>query len=386
MMRTLGPLSVLAFVASAALWLAGCDSPESATPAGMVSVSPAASSALSPQPAASADLRWRDTADALYSDAFQSEFFYGPPSASVATVDYAASAPTLSGTVEARNLKPWFAYQMKLEGKKGIIGTTAAANAADPQAWSSFQLGTVGRWWCETEGWNVSDADLAACIAAGHTVKGYLLFDWFVTGADGCASHAFALDSSYHVLWKTSQRRPKRQDSAAVSYSISREPYAYPTEAVGTKDTVSIYAEWEPTRPLPDQVQLAPGAYDVQFMLTEESFHANLTYTLDKGGFWAKVLAGDVAFTVGQAPPPVGYGTISGRVTAGKPGVIGAVVTVEGTGAAATTNAAGKYTIYSVPAGTHTVTATASGYSPATASGVVVLAGSTTTVNFSLTP
>jgi hypothetical protein len=351
----------------------------------MVYVSPSAiNTTLSPQPVATADLRWLDIADCPYSGDFQSAFCYGPPAASAATADYAASAPTLSGTLTASNLKPWFAYQMKLEGKKGILGTTAAANAADPQAWASFQIGSVGRWWCETEGRNVSDADLAACIAAGHTVKGYLLFDWFVTGADGCASHAFALDSSYHVLWKTSQRRPKRQDSAAVKYSILRGPYAYPTEAVGTTDTVSLYAEWEPNRPLPGTVLLADGSYDVQLVLTEESFHS----TADGGGCWAKVLAGDVAFAVGGTPPPppVGYGTISGRVTAGKPGVSGAVVTVEGTGAAATTNAAGKYTIDGVPAGTHTVTATASGYSPATASGVVVLAGSTTTVNFSLTP
>lgn len=384
MARTRVLLATAALAATGALWLAGCGGPDGTRVAPLVSVSPCAIDTLSPQAAAPTDLRWRDIADVLYSGAFPSEFEYGPPSASVVTADYADSAPTLSGTIHARNLKPWFAYQMKLEGKKGLLGTTAAQNASDPQAWASFQIGSVGRWWCSTCG-NITDSGLTTCVKKrGHDVRGYLLFDWFVTDALGNADHEFALDSSFHVLWKTSQRLPRSQDSAAIPYAISRGAYAYPDAAVGTTDTVSVYAEWEPNRPLPGTVQLAEGAYDVQFILTEESFHS----TADGGGYWAKVLAGDVAFAVGETPlpPPTGYGTISGRVTAGKTGVGGAVVTVLGTGQTATTNGAGKYSIASVPVGSYSMTAAAAGYSTATASGVVVTAGATTTVNFALTP
>ncbi|MDD3235487.1 MAG: carboxypeptidase regulatory-like domain-containing protein [Candidatus Cloacimonetes bacterium] len=51
----------------------------------------------------------------------------------------------------------------------------------------------------------------------------------------------------------------------------------------------------------------------------------------------------------------------------------------------ATTNAQGAYSL-TVPAGTHSVTATHPNYAPSTQAGVIVVTGSTTTVNFNLAP
>ena len=51
----------------------------------------------------------------------------------------------------------------------------------------------------------------------------------------------------------------------------------------------------------------------------------------------------------------------------------------------ATTNASGAYSMQ-VVAGTHSVTASAQGYSPSTQAGVIVVTGQTTTVNFQLAP
>jgi hypothetical protein len=93
--------------------------------------------------------------------------------------------------------------------------------------------------------------------------------------------------------------------------------------------------------------------------------------------------------TAGAAlpPPPPATGTISGTVTAQGGGAIsGATVTVVGTSLSATTNASGAYTISDVPTGTYSVTASASGYTEQTQTGVTVNDGETTTVDFQLAP
>ena len=63
--------------------------------------------------------------------------------------------------------------------------------------------------------------------------------------------------------------------------------------------------------------------------------------------------------------------------------IMGATITCGD--ATATTNASGAYSMQ-VVAGTHNVTASAQGYSPSTQTGVVVVTGQTTTVNFQLAP
>jgi hypothetical protein len=86
-------------------------------------------------------------------------------------------------------------------------------------------------------------------------------------------------------------------------------------------------------------------------------------------------------------PPPPATGSIAGTVTAQGGGAIsGATVTVDGTSHSATTNASGAYTISDVPEGTYSVTASASGYTDQTKTGVTVTDGGTTTVDFQLTP
>lgn len=349
-----------------------------------VTVCSATSQTLEPLPVAESDLRWRDIADELYADEFQAGFSYLGTETSYVTVSYEASAPTLSGTVNAYSLKPWFAYQMKLEGKAGILGADEASNQGDPLAWSSYQLGRAGRWWCEDCNWNVSDGELQSHLDQGHTVIGYLLFDWFVTNGSGDAVHGFGLDSSFHVLWKSTQRRPRGQDSALRTYELlGRGPDAYPTQIADT--SVTVYAEWERTRPKPGQVQLAAGEYDVKLNLTEESFHANLTYPLEEGGFWAQVLAGDLQFEVTGGEPPAETGSIAGKVAAGGGrGIAGAKVTVVETEQSAVTNRAGRYSIGEVPAGTYSMTAYHEQSGSDGASGVVVEAGSTTKQDFDL--
>lgn len=245
-------------------------------------------------------LRWRDIAGAAYSKKFRAEFDYFDTQVHRVEVSCQPEASTLTGVITAHGLKPWFAYQLKLVGITGVLGPAEADNADDVAAWSSWQLGRLGRWWCDDCHWNVSDADLAQHLADGHTVRGYLLFDWFVTDAAGDAVHQFALDSSLHVLWRVGQRDRSPQDSTPRWYAIERGDYAYPPDLVDVTAQVGLFAEWEPDRPPIGEVKLPPGEYRVALNLTEESFHDNMDdeRALEGGGFWAWVLQAELGFEV----------------------------------------------------------------------------------------
>jgi thermitase len=87
----------------------------------------------------------------------------------------------------------------------------------------------------------------------------------------------------------------------------------------------------------------------------------------------------------GGSTTPTGSGTVAGTVTSGgktKAAISGAKVDC-GAGGSATTGTDGKYSISSVPVGSYTCTASATGYSSKSAS-VSVNDGQTTTVNYVL--
>ncbi|MFQ6097522.1 MAG: carboxypeptidase-like regulatory domain-containing protein [Armatimonadota bacterium] len=348
-------------------------------------------STLLPQTVNPDDLRWRDIADQTYTEAFQGIFDYFDTGTSYVTVDWNDSAPTLSGTLTAVKLKPNFAYQMKLEGKAPIDNARRPPNPSkNPEGWASWQLGHVGRWWCETDGWNVSDSELNSHVRRGHSVIGYLLFDYFVTDEHGNVTKIFALDSSYHVLWKVSQRAPGANDSTPTSHTVVMTS-AWGYDVDETDGTVEIYAEWEPNRPLPGEVTLPAGTYPVSFNITEESFHANLTYDQPLGGFWAQVLKGDVTFVVSGGGEPSGTGSIQGTVTdaTGSPARKALVTLTDDSGQEPSrttqTKGRGQYSFDDVPAGAsrYTVTATKDGKS-ASQSGVSVQDGVATVVDLQL--
>ncbi|MCD6362122.1 MAG: hypothetical protein J7M38_14790 [Armatimonadetes bacterium] len=242
-----------------------------------------------------AQLRWRDVADVLYSEEFRGSFNYD---AAAVTVAYEPRGPTLAGTLSARSLKPWFVYQLKLVGAEPIRGVREADND-DVQSWSSWRLGRLGRWWCEDCGWNVSDDDLVAHLKKDHHIKGYVLFDWFMTDGSGEVEHEFRLDSSLHVLWKMGQRDRGEHDSAPRWYTVERGVYGYaPDERTGTEE-VGVYGEQEPGRAPIGRLVLPPGEYRVRLNLTEETWHANMSEReLEWGGFWAWVMDADLRFTV----------------------------------------------------------------------------------------
>jgi hypothetical protein len=89
--------------------------------------------------------------------------------------------------------------------------------------------------------------------------------------------------------------------------------------------------------------------------------------------------------TLAAAPLAAQGGRIAGRVvnTQGEP-VVAAQVAVQGSALRTSTDVGGRYTLAGVPAGTHTVTASALGYSTKTVTGVSVSAGATAALDLSL--
>jgi hypothetical protein len=273
--------------------LAGCGGMDAFAPA---AVSPAGTRDRLPAKAVSAgDLRWRDIEGYLYGTPFRTRFSYANPESSVG-VAWDSPARTLSGTLTGVKLKPNFAYQMKLVGRSSVVSAQGPpASASDPEGWASWQLGHNGRWWCLTDEWNVTDAELDSHLRQGHDVRGYLLFDFFLTNARGNVTKPFALKSTYHVLWRKDQRAPGANDSTVVWHKIRRGAWGYglPNPPV-LAGAVGVYAEWEPGRALPGQVTLPAGPYPVLLNITEESFHDNLGNSVPYGGFWAQVLEGRI--------------------------------------------------------------------------------------------
>jgi hypothetical protein len=350
-------------------------------------------------PVGPATFRWLDIGDYLYGANFRSTFSYGTG----VTLTYPDSDSSFVGTLSGSGLKPNFAYQLKFEGIPKLSGGT------DQDEWANAQLGKAGRWWVTVlDGagsvvamYNYDNQfgatgddrydELAKTdfyeAATGYTYifKGYLLFDYVVTTSSGAipggtGGWSFIVDSSFHVLFKTTQGGWDANDATPTSHTISFTRAYYDT--LRTSKTISLYGEWQPGRARPGQLLLPLGSYNVRLVLTEESFHS----TSPQGGNWAAALTAPVAFTI--APPPPPPGTLAGTVktTSGK-AIAKAAVTVRDLDglsvASALTGSTGKYSIAKLPAGSYAVTVSATGYKAVTVATTIV-SGATTTLDVRL--
>ncbi|MGD9496221.1 MAG: carboxypeptidase-like regulatory domain-containing protein [Armatimonadota bacterium] len=304
--------------------------------------------------------RWLDVEDTAYTTGrdgvtpFTASFDYADASV-MAT--WTTPAEQLVVTLTGTGLKPNFAYQIKLEGLPAV----------DPEG--NQILADLGRSW---EG------------------RGYLIAGYFVTDESGTIartassqwwpSTATPIDSSYHVLWKTSQRTPLRFDGPVITHTVQQTSWGYDGNAAG--GTVGVYGEWEAKRPKPGKLILPDHAYTCLLRLSEEAFHmrdssGNLIYG------WKSVLDAPVQFTIGASAGPSATGSIAGtvRYSSGTPARrVEVKLTDETTGSIikrTKTGGNGSYSFGDVPAdSTYTVSALS-----ASVSGVVVVANQTTTVD-----
>lgn len=250
--------------------------------------------------------RWMDIANNLYSTNYRETYDYDQ---ATVTVSYHDRGEQFTGTLEATNLKPNFAYQLKLIGKP----------IEDPAA--NELIGYTGRWWQETwdgtqwtNGHNLNSKgdgsspnpndlvyeatkdtpDPTGTSPTGKLYKytGYLVFDYFTTDASGNVIISFEQDSSYHVIFKTTQRTPTTDDGPTLTTTFDPDATQTSYDSDYAIATVGIFGEWE-RLPI-GETTLPDGTYNCIIFLTEESFHS----TDDYGGNWGAAVEGDISFQI----------------------------------------------------------------------------------------
>jgi hypothetical protein len=207
----------------------------------------------------------------------------------VVRVRYEPAADTFRGRLEARGLKPNFAYQMKLRGDY----------ARDPKGFEA--IGYTGRWRLPGPGTNFSDWDYRA-FPDKSRVEAYILFDYFVTDRRGFAVKDFELSNTFHVLFAGLAQgfgtvRDSRPTRVIVDANDPRV-YARPKD-IPCVEFVWAQAEESSGRMPAGKARLPEGIYHATLVLTEESFHS-----YGDGGYWATVMHLPVSFVVDRALSP----------------------------------------------------------------------------------
>jgi len=238
------------------------------------------------------DYRWSDIGQNAYAAAYAAAYSYGD---AVVTVTYETGQPTFTGHLSATNLKPNFAYQLKIVGKPtGLFGV-------DGDDVSNERIGYAGRWWEVAPGTgNRTDSYYETHKNdPAYVFEAYLLFDFFLTDSAGNAELDFALDSSYHVLfwdWQRSQGTCDHPLKTATVTGSSADP-AYDVDLEPAE--VGVFPQIE--RLCNGTTALPQGSYKCRILLTEESFH-----TAD--GNWAPAMVNDdIEFNIGEGlfPPAI---------------------------------------------------------------------------------
>jgi len=205
------------------------------------------------------------------------------PNAPAVRVRYLEEDATFNGRIEARNLKPNFAYQIKVMATVDIDEGT-------------FQyLGAYGRFQAP-DMLNMDDSQFLAYDKKGD-VTSFIFFDYLVTDENGNAARDFSMTHSLHVLWKDIQSKtqlanPDDIETFTVSASDA-ETYMLPDTS---PKTVGIWAERERVRydnPV-GGVSFIPALLRAHLVLTEESFHSPEKV----GGEWATPYYLPVMFTI----------------------------------------------------------------------------------------
>ena len=224
---------------------------------------------------------WRDVADHLYASNFRASFRY--PKDTV-QLRYALEGRPLGFSVVAPawSLKPNFCYQMKLWGPLGPWN-------GDPQGrdFTNWALGSSGRWSDGAENMYVYASGLDMEWYVGKTMRGYLVFNFLVTEADGSVVKSSRVNNSFHVTWKTSQREPSEEDGEVRRFPVAVPGPSWVYDRAYPRVEAGVFGEWEWGRPRPRELELPAGTYSgVRFVLTEESFHSYLP----EGGRWRTVM------------------------------------------------------------------------------------------------
>ena len=205
----------------------------------------------------------------------------------VFTYDRQQSGGVVRGHIEARDLKPNFAYQMKLCGKPAS-GARGWGQFGDDK--SNAILGFGGRWWDDSEQKSGDDGYyrslyVKAAPARRHTMVGYIFIGDFVTDEKGNVSTDFVADKPLHITWQDKQKTNLKNHQAGVwTVGSTQEPYRGYGYAFAPR---SIKLWYEHEKRHPPRLKLPAGEYNCRLLVTEESFHSKTP----AGGRWLTVLA-----------------------------------------------------------------------------------------------
>ena len=235
--------------------------------------------------------RWLDIDDRRFHDFINKigtpeEFSYRNAQVTLA-YDYGQSGGIFRGHIEARGLKPNFAYQIKLCGKPKW-GRRGWGEQSDDTA--NANLGFASRWWDDSvqqNGWDKYYWSLyvKAAQPRRHSMVGYLFTGVFVTDEKGNASHDFASEKPLHITWQNKQVTTlKHYPAGTYSIGSTQAPFL---GYGGAQELRAIKLWYEHEGKRPRRVNLPPGRYNCRLLLTEESFHAKTR----AGGQWLTVLA-----------------------------------------------------------------------------------------------
>lgn len=266
------------------------------------------------------------------------QFDYAKRAANVRLIyDRAPRVPYFVGHISARNLKPNFAYQLKLAGKPvmgsrgmGQTGSFVSVSSrrrrgvAVPRIvldasgqplpvngddWANQQLGFVGRWWNDSQPSSntnaISDSDYLSNTR--DTIYGYQFLGIFVTDKTGNAEWNIIGNRSYHATFQEWQHGAKDVFAGAFNLSAVRDQsnaahfYGYGDLAPSAGDAkrgqngrpvVQLFYELERKRP--KFIVLPRGTYHCRLLITEETFHNNFSAPNGAlGGRWKTVMASE---------------------------------------------------------------------------------------------
>jgi predicted ribosomally synthesized peptide with SipW-like signal peptide len=207
---------------------------------------------------------------------------------SQANVNFVYDTPAnnkLTGTIEAEGLQPYTTYQVK------FIGKPTCEYGSDGNNEANEYIGYKGRWTClncscSGSGCNRGDSDYennnSECIA------GYLVWDFFTTDENGDATKLVTTDNSYHVLHCNGGTCGVSNDNQLQNSDCSGTNPDYPYCNVN-----DVEGELERPESIScGSLTLNPGTYNLQLVITEESFHT------DCRGTWTTVMGGDIEFEI----------------------------------------------------------------------------------------
>lgn len=235
--------------------------------------------------------RWLDIDDRRFHDFIKKmgtpqEFSYHDVQV-VLTYSVQQSGGVFRGHIEARGLKPNFAYQIKLCGKPRF-GARGWGQFGDDS--TNANLGFQGRWWDDTVqkgGWDdyYRSLYIKATAPRRHSMVGYLFAGDFVTDEMGNAHHDFATEKPLHITWQDKQITTLKHHEAGTFISQSTRPPYFGYGGAQMRRNIKLWYEHEAKRPA--RVNLPAGPYNCRLLITEESFHSKQS----AGGHWLTVLA-----------------------------------------------------------------------------------------------